>query len=167
MLIKNTDEKKTFSEQQYREVSLCLSELAGKLRVSAVILVDSAGHVLARKVSDAFAGSAGLSTLAASTYAAAAEMARILGEPGNFKMVLHEGSARNVFISSVTPSIFLIVVFETGVAAGMVRLFTRKAIEALLPVVSRTDGSTRMDSFIDREFKSLLDQKLDDTFKEL
>ena len=154
------------SERQYQEVSVCLTELAAKLRISAVILVDSSGHVLARKVREAFAGSSTLSTLAASTYAASAEMARILGEPGNFKMVLHEGSTRNVFVSSVNSDTFLVIVFETGVAVGMVRLFTKKTLEALLPVISRSEGSTRMDHLIDRDFKSLLDERLDSTFKE-
>ena len=151
-----------FSEPQFNEVSARLAELAAKLQVSALLLVNSSGQIIARKVRDIERDSGTLATLAASTYSAGVEMARILGESANFKMVLHEGREKSIFISSVTPDFFLIVVFGRGVATGMVRLFTKKTIEALIPVVTGgPETDMRVETLIDREFQMLLNEKLD------
>jgi len=150
------------SKRQFNEVSAQLAKLAAKLHVSALFMVNSSGQIIARKVRDRRITSATLATLAASTYSAGTEMARILGERNNFKMVLHEGVDKNVFVSSITKDYFLIVVFKKGVATGMVRIFTRKTIEELKPLVSPTDESeVRMEKIIDRQFQILLNDKLD------
>ena len=75
---------KILSEKQYAEITECLSGLAQKLRITAVILADSTGRVVSEKI--AGQGSIDttlLSALAANAYAAAQEMARILGEKDN------------------------------------------------------------------------------------
>ena len=150
------------SKRQFNAVSEQLDELATKLQVSALYLVNSSGQIIARKVRDRRINSATLATLAASTYSAGTEMARILGERLNFKMVLHEGIDRNIFISSITDDYFLIVVFKKGVATGMVRIFTKKTTETLRPLILPSDDSDqRMDHIIDRQFQILLDSKLD------
>jgi predicted regulator of Ras-like GTPase activity (Roadblock/LC7/MglB family) len=157
------------SKQQFEEISDCLSKLAEKLQVTAVFLVDSAGRGIAQKVLKSWEGdSTLLSTLTASSYSATKEMARILGEQSNFKMVLHEGKHHNVYVSAVDGDHFLIVVFESRVALGMVRLFTKRTIAQLLPVLSeKGEGDFKMDQVFNQRFQSLLDEELDRSFKEL
>ncbi len=156
------------SKEQFEEVSDCLSNLAEKLRVTATFLVNSGGRIIAKKVLSPWkVDSTLLSTLAAGSYAAAKEMARILGENSNFKMVLHEGESHNVFVASVNKDFFLIVIFESGVALGMVRLFTKKTIMQLLPILSKKNkGSVDMNQIFNRRFQSLLGEELDRSFKE-
>jgi len=155
------------SKAQFEEVSDRLSNLAEKLGVTAVLLVNSSGQTIAQKVRSSWdIDSTILSTLTASSYAAAKEMARILSEESNFKMVLHEGEHRNVYISSVNRDFFLIVVFKSGVALGMVRLFAKKTITQLVSVLpKRGEGSVSMDQIFDRRFQSLLGEELDRSFK--
>lgn len=157
------------SSEQFKEISECLSNLAEKLRVSAVLLVNSSGEPVAQKVSSFWKGDTVLlSALTASSYSAAREMARILGENVNFKMVLHEGENHNIFISSISKDFFLIVIFQSGVALGMVRLFTKKTIEQLLPIlIRRGEGNIRLDQIFDQQFQALLGEELDRSFKEL
>jgi hypothetical protein len=82
-------------------------------------------------------------------------------------MVLHEGENQNVYVSSVTSEYFLIVIFEKDVALGMVRLFTKRTIDQLLPVLKQNDKSnTRMDQIFSKQFQSLLDEELDQSLKE-
>jgi hypothetical protein len=53
-------------------------------------------------------------------------------------------------------------VFKKGVATGMVRIFTKKTIEFLRPVILPSDDSDqRMENIIDRQFQILLDSKLE------
>lgn len=62
----------------------------------------------------------------------------------------------------------IIVVFETGVALGMVRLFTKKTIEQLLPILSgQGEGRIRMEKLFDGQFRNLLGEELDRSFPEL
>lgn len=155
------------SKPQFEQVSTTLSALAKKLRVSAVLMVNSSGRIIAQNVRKNWKGDITLlSTLAASSYAAANEMARILGENESFKMVLHEGRDQNIYVSSVTEHFFLIVVFEKGVALGMVRLFTRKTIEALMPVLKRQDTRQNLSELLGGSFESLLSDELDRSLTE-
>ncbi len=157
------------STEQFQEISECLSRLAEKLRVIAIFLINNSGGLVAQKVSDRWKGdSTLLSTLTAGSYSASREMARLLGEEANFKMVLHEGKQQNVIVSSIDKDFFLIVVFETGVAIGMVRLFTKKTIEHLHPILSRRGmGQVRMEQVIDQRFQALLGEELDRSLKEI
>ncbi|MCK5145117.1 roadblock/LC7 domain-containing protein [bacterium] len=155
------------SKPQFEQVSTTLSSLADKLRVGAVMLANSSGRVIAKNVRKDFKGDITLlSTLAASSYAAANEMARILDEDDNFKMVLHEGRKHNIYVSSVSDHFFLIIVFEKGVALGMVRLFTRKTIELLTPILQRRDTRQNLSELLGGSFESLLNDELDRSLTE-
>ena len=82
-------------------------------------------------------------------------------------MVLHEGESQNVYVSSVTSEYFLIVIFEKDVALGMVRLFTKRTIDQLMPVLEQSDKSNvRMDQIFSKQFQSLLDDELDQTLRD-
>lgn len=156
------------TENQHQAINECLATLAEKLRITAVLLVDSAGRLVSHKIqaSGRFDLTL-LSTLTANTYAAARELARILGETDNFKMVLHEGSRYHTFVASVERDFFLVVVFEPGVALGMVRLFMKKTIEQLSPVLARIEAEDgAIGQIIDERFEQLLEEELDRTFKE-
>jgi len=146
------------SREQFEKITGSMSALASKLRVEAVLLVNSSGRTIASSIRSGWQGDTTLlSTLAASSFAAANEMARILGEKEQFRMVLHEGKENNIFLSSIHPGYFLVVVFEKGVALGMVRLFTKKTIAELLPVLSKQTASNEDRNIFDGRFQSLLD----------
>jgi len=156
------------SREQFEDISECLSNLAEKLGVTAILLVNSSGQTVAQKVRSSWSlDSTILSTLTASSYAAAKEMARILGERSNFRMVLHEGEHHNVYVSSVNRDFSLIIIFETGVALGMVRLFAKKTIAQLLSVLpERGEGIDKINHLFDRRFQSLLGEELDRTLRD-
>ena len=157
------------STEQFDKVTEHLSNLAEKLRITAVILVDSSGRTISQKVRDSTKiDMTVLSTLAASSYAAAKEMAKILGEKSNFKMMLLEGNQYNMHIAHVSTDYFLVVVFEPGIALGMVRLFTKKTTAQLIPILTRREeGSIKLNRLIDQRFQSLLGDELDRSLTEL
>jgi len=159
---------KTISEEQFRKVTDCLNDLAAKLHVTALLLVDSTGQILAKKnQSNLKMDQTLIATLAASSYAAAREMARISGEKKNFQMVLYEGETQNLFISSIDKNCFLMVVFEKGVALGMVRLFTKRTILQLTPLLAEhSKEETETNQIFTDQFQRQLDQELDQSFKE-
>jgi len=139
-----------------------------KLRIAALLLVDSTGRILAQKCrTNLQMDKILIATLAGNSYAAAREMARIAQEDQNFRMVLYEGEKYNIFISAVDRDRFLIVIFETGVALGMVRLFTKRTILQLTPLLKeQSSASNEMDRIFNDRFQSQLDQELDQSLKE-
>jgi predicted regulator of Ras-like GTPase activity (Roadblock/LC7/MglB family) len=156
-----------FSSRQFQEINIELLNLAQKLKISAVLLVTSSGQILAKQMRKSWKENPILlTTLSASSYSAANEMARILGESSRFRMVLYEGTKHNIYVCSVSQHYFLIVVFETGVALGMVRLFTRKTIEGLTPLLNQKPGSGRIHQIFDQDFQSQLGEELDRSLTE-
>lgn len=157
----------SFSKDQFDRVLTCLKELVDKLQVTSVLLINSAGRILARKNNGSGQGDPSvLSTLAASSYLAAGEMAALLGEGSNFKMVLHEGERHNIFICSVGSDHYLVIVFETHVALGMVRLYAKRTIKNLIPVLYEEKSTEQFESLFDQHFQNLLGDELDRSLKE-
>ncbi|MBN1780447.1 roadblock/LC7 domain-containing protein [bacterium] len=157
-------ENASISHTQYDQVIACLTELLKKLRLKAVLVVNSSGRIIAEKIRQKTSmETTTLATLASGSYAAAAEMARQLGEHNHFKMMLHEGHKQNVFISSITDDFFLIIVFETDVALGMVRLFAKRTMVQLNPILSEKPKNQFAELF-DQHFQGLLNEKLDQAF---
>lgn len=158
----------SFSKDQFDSVLSCLKELSEKLQVSSVLLINSAGRILARKTNGSGQGDpAILSTLAASTFLASGEMASLLGEGSNFKMVLHEGDKYNIFICSVGSDHYLVIVFETHVALGMVRLYAKRTIKQLIPVLYEEKPEEQFETLFDQHFQNLLGDELDRSLKEV
>jgi predicted regulator of Ras-like GTPase activity (Roadblock/LC7/MglB family) len=152
------------SETQYNQVLSCLNELAQKLKLSAVFLVDGAGRILAETCRNPGKyDTTVLATLASGSYSAANEMSRQLGEKNNIKMMLHEGDKLNMFMSSVTDDIFLAIIFETGIALGMVRLFAKRTLLRLQPILNE-QSKNQFEALFDQHFQGLLDEKLDQSF---
>jgi predicted regulator of Ras-like GTPase activity (Roadblock/LC7/MglB family) len=163
----NTAMDSVLSKEQFDRIFTCLADLAAKLRLMAVLLVDSSGRILTQRMGDGWKDTRleGLAALAAGSFSASNEIARLLGEQGRFKMVLHEGQQRNIFVCSVGSNYFLAVVFESGTALGMIRLFTKKTIEALIPILTDDSGSMQDVGLVfDKKFETLLGDALDRSF---
>lgn len=155
------------SREQFVKIADTLAALAGKLRIEAMLLVNSSGRIIASNIKTGWRGDMTLlSTLAASSFSAANEMGRVLGEREHFKMILHEGAQRNIFVSTVNSHYFLIVVFEKGVALGMVRLLTKKTIQELVPILKTKSADKSAENIFDGKFTSQLDDELDRSLKE-
>lgn len=164
----NTSVSQTFLTQaQFEQIMASLSDLAQKLQVMAILLVDGTGRILAQQIGKGWKGShlEILSNLTAGQFSASNELALRLGEKDGFKMVLHEGKNRNVFVCAVDSDHFLIVIFETGTALGMIRLFTKRTVEQLIPILSHPAQNPEKEIF-NSTFESLLDDALDRSFGE-
>ena len=155
------------SKEQFDRIFSCLADLAAKLRLMAVLLVDTSGRILAQRMGEGWKNTRleGLAALSAGSFSASNEIARLLGEQGKFRMVLHEGQQRNIFMCSVGSRYFLAVVFESGTALGMIRLFTKKTVEELVPIMTDDPSSPQdLGRMFDRKFETLLGDELDRAF---
>lgn len=154
------------SRAQFEAVTEGLVQLSDKLRLTAVLLVDNSGRIMAYKSTGSRGDQNALATLAAGSYSAMRELAKRIGEKDNFKMVLHEGDTHNIFISAVGKDHFLVVISAKGIALGMVRLFTKRTTEELEPILKQTTPENSLDQLFDDNFQSLLSDELDRSLKE-
>ncbi len=151
--------------QQFDEITKILSELAAKTKASTILLADISGQLITQRGNTDDINTAILSALAASDFAATAEMAKLVGEDAKFKLLFHEGEKRNVYLSNVGDNFFLVVVFDVSVTLGLVRIYTKKAIQNLLKVFEESEPGEDASKIIDQDFSSMLGDMLDESFK--
>ena len=150
---------------QFDEITKVLSELASKTKASTILLADISGQLITQRGNTDDMNTQILSALAASDFAATAEMAKLVGEDAKFKLLFHEGEKRNVYLSNVGDNFFLVVVFDVSVTLGLVRIYTKKAIQSLLNVFETTEPVEDATTIMDSDFSSMLGDMLDESFK--
>ena len=152
--------------KQYDAITTVLSELATKTKASAILFADMSGQLISQRGNTENMNTTVLSALAASDFAATAEMAKLVGEEAKFKLLFHEGDKRNVYLSNVGDDFFLVVVFDVSVTLGLIRIYTKKAIEDLnAAILAEESEDAKDDKMIDSDFSTLLGDALDDSFK--
>lgn len=158
----------SLSQKQFEETSVSLAKLAKKCQVQAILLIDSGGRIMAESLTEMVRWDVHvLGALTASHFAASAELAKQLGEQEPFQMVLYEGKESNVFMTTISHNANLIVLFSKETAVGMVRLFTRKTADELIKILHSSEGyDSGIDSVLDDEFQAMLNNALDEKFKE-
>jgi len=106
-----------------------------------------------------------MSALAAGDFAATAEMSKMIGEESKFKYIFHEGEKTNIYLSSVSGNFILVVIFDSNIALGMIRIFTKRTIDKLEELLSNAKKDTPTDTkYIDVEFSNYLNKELDKAF---
>ncbi len=151
--------------KQFDEITKVLTELAAKTKASTILLADISGQLITQRGNTEDINTAILSALAASDFAATAEMAKLVGEDAKFKLLFHEGEKRNVYLSNIGDNFFLVVVFDVSVTLGLVRIYTKKAIQSLLKIFEESEEGEDVSKVIDKDFTSMLGDMLDESFK--
>jgi predicted regulator of Ras-like GTPase activity (Roadblock/LC7/MglB family) len=151
--------------KQFDDITKILSELAAKTKASTILLADISGQLITQRGNTDDINTAILSALAASDFAATSEMAKLVGEDAKFKLLFHEGEKRNVYLSNVGDNFFLVVVFDVSVTLGLVRIYTKKAIQNLMGVFESSDSDEDAKKVLDQDFSSMLGDMLDESFK--
>lgn len=163
--LKDGSRQVILTAQQFDEITKVLSELAAKTKAFTILLADISGQLITQRGNTEDINTAILSALAASDFAATSEMAKLVGEDAKFKLLFHEGDKRNVYLSNVGDNFFLVVVFDVSVTLGLVRIYTKKAIQNLLKIFEDSEKGDDASKIIDKDFSSMLGDMLDESFK--
>jgi predicted regulator of Ras-like GTPase activity (Roadblock/LC7/MglB family) len=154
------------SVEQIDQIENILDELRAKTRSAFVFLADISGQLINVRGRTGYADIVALSALTASNMAATAEMARRMGEENQFRLIFHEGERRNIYLSQIGTSFLLAVVFEVEVQIGLVRLFSKRAVEELEKLTnSYEEIVSNTPSMMEAGFETAFDDALDDMFK--
>ena len=151
--------------QQLIEVEHHLSRLHDKTGATCVLLIDISGQLISYRGTTEGINLASLAALAASDMAAVTEMAKLVSEGDQFKLLFHEGETQNVLISTVGGSLLLVVIFKASVRVGLVRLLTKETVTELLKVTEKLQTpSGRVAQIVDADFTTSLAGELERAF---
>jgi predicted regulator of Ras-like GTPase activity (Roadblock/LC7/MglB family) len=149
-------------EKYAEQIESILDELRAKTRASYVFLADISGQLINARGAIKSNDAAALAALTASNMAATAEMARRIGEQEQFRLMFHEGAGNNIYLSQVGRSFLLAVVFTTEVQIGLVRLFSKRAVEELEKLAADYENVVEQTpSMMEVGFGSAFDDALD------
>jgi len=155
--------KIVLTENQLRAAEKILKEFATKTGASAVILGDMTGQLLAKQGGLMDRDLEVFSVLAASNFAATAEMAKQIGERTSFEVLFHEGESRSIYLLSLNEKYILEVIFKSTIPPGTIRIYSKKAKEKLLEIISSEEFEVDFSNIFDDNFNALLDEQLNKT----
>lgn len=154
------------SEKIYNEVVKVIGDLYSNIHPQVIVFAESNGYPITYKGDLQNIDLPSIATLSANNFSATAKMASIIGEKDSFRYLYHEGEKTNVYLSNVGFNFILVVVFDAKIALGMVRVYTKKAIEALASLLqSAKEEEEKTSEFVDLEFKTLLSEELNRSLK--
>lgn len=134
------------TEDVSRQIDKVLSELLERGEAEAVFLCDRGGNIISHRSVVAYANEENISALAAGSFFATLEMARLLGE-SRFKSLLHQGEKTSIYMEGMPGDMLIIVVFSKDSNPGLVKLYVKHTCKELEPLnlavlePSTTDGS--------------------------
>jgi predicted regulator of Ras-like GTPase activity (Roadblock/LC7/MglB family) len=150
------------------EMERVLDRLQQKTQVTCVLLADVSGQLICTAGQTSGFDPATVAALTASDMSATGELARQLGEAEPFRIHFHEGEQSHLYLADVGGSLLLVVVFETRVPIGLVRVFTERAARELLPLTHRYETSLEQaGQLVGEAFDESLLDELDDAFGSL
>ena len=154
-------------DQLIEEIEAVLDQLLSKIPSCSLLLADISGRLISlRNVGKRF-NPTNLAALTAGNMAATAEIARQIGESQPFQLLFHEGERHNIYLSDVAGNFLLAVVFDTSVQIGVVRLFTRQAVKALLKLTEKYHTQqTSIGVSVDDQFGEALSEEMEEAFEE-
>lgn len=147
-------------EHLLEQIEKILDELQSKTGATYVFLADISGQLIHAQGRTGPTDVVALAALTASNMAATSAMARMIGEPERFRLLFHEGQRENIYLSHVGDSFVLAVVFDTKVQIGLVRIFSKRAVEELTDLAAAFESAQSSSSLMDVDFGRALDDEL-------
>ncbi len=147
---------------QAEQIQSTLDELLMRVRATFVFVADISGQLIMARGRAGSTNIAELAALTASNMAATTEIAHRIGEAKGFRLVFHEGEREDIYLSHVGVSFLLAVVFSSQVQIGLVRLYTKRAVDALSALITDyEDAVSSVPSVMEADFTAALEQELD------
>lgn len=116
--------------EQIRRLETLLADLLVRSEADAVYLCDRGGNIIAEHTAQHYSEEDNIIALAAGSFFATRELARLLGEP-EFKCVFHQGARTSVFMQSTKTDLLVLVVFGVESNPGLVKLYSNEACLAI------------------------------------
>jgi len=164
-------------DQELRDQHLCFytedvavidQELDGFLELSGAtcaMLIDRSGHMVTRRGASMDGSLESVAALAAGSFSATREMARIIGE-GEFNTLFHQGTRESIQIAAIGERSLFVIVFDDRSNLGLVRFYAEESagrlVELFNGISERPAGA--QDVQLSEDFSSSASAALDELF---
>lgn len=112
------------TEEASRAINGILETLLEKVEAEAVFLCDRGGNIVAEYSLAAYAHTENIGALAAGSFFATLELARLVGEP-QFRCMNHQGEKTSMYMEGLTDDLLLVIVFGKDSNIGLVKLYAK------------------------------------------
>lgn len=147
------------------KIDSVLDMLQRKTQANNIVLADISGQLISQTGTLDQLEIHHFAALAASNMAATTEMAKMVGERKRFKLLFHEGENKNVYLSNVGDSFLLVVIFSPNVQIGLVRLYTKQAVDRLVPLGEHFEElQSPLTNVVSDEFGDALAEEMNTAF---
>ncbi len=159
------DKRSVFYAKDIHRLNLVLGKFLQKSGAESVLLVDEAGHLVARQGGNPSANEDTVSALVAGTYAASRAMAEMLGSDEYSCMIPCIGD-RTVLLLRAGDSALLAVTFCDDAPVSLVRTYALEAIRRVDEIIQAVVAgrSEPQESIHGRKFDSEIGGALTDVF---
>ena len=127
-----------FPEDEERLVAM-LRHLCEDAKARAAFLVDQNGRLIAASGDRTGLDTTALASLVAGSIAATGSLARLIGEEA-FSGLFHEGQRSHLYINTIAGGLILVISFDRGSSAGLVRFRVRRASEEISQAFTEIAG---------------------------
>ena len=153
-------------EKLAEQIEQILVDLRRRTGAECTLLADISGQLISTQGNIQGIDPVLVAALAAGDVAAMSELTRQIGEQDPHGSFLHEGENRCIYLFNVGGSLILIVIFRSGTAIGLMRLFVRRAAERLYPLITEFESAlVQLRQIPVADFGATLAEELDRVFE--
>jgi len=157
------EQRSVFFAKDIHQLNLVLGKFLQKCRAETVLLVDEAGHLVARQGATSPSGEDTITALVAGTFAASQAMADMLGAE-EFSSLIPCGEGRILLLLRCGDHALLAVTYTSEASDTLVRTYALETIRRITAIYM-THTSGQPDERIERkEFDRQIDGALDGVF---
>ncbi len=132
----------SITPQLSMKIESILSGAIKRAEAKSIYLCDKGGNIVAQfSEGEDDARADNISALAAGSFFATQELARLIGE-GGFHCVFHQGGDSSVYMQSLESEMLLLVVFGKESNPGLVRLYVSQAAKTVDQVVAAAESAS-------------------------
>lgn len=158
-----------FSGQAFEEITEQLEELRNDIGARCIFLADAQGQRLAEVGLTDGIDDTMLLTLLAGGLVTSAEVARQFNDGQSTNFNFQKGERYDIYSANVGENLVIAIIFDSRAQksrVGMVWLYTRRAIQTLLDVLSSPANEAASNEVLEEDFGSSLMAELDTAFGE-
>ena len=123
-------------EQDFWEINENLEMLRKQANAESVLLIDKAGQLITSAGDVSEIDISSFASLSAADFAATSQLALLIGE-SEFNTLFHQGKKLSLYVSVISQSVILVVIFSQRTTLGLVRLKVNNSVKNLEMIFRR------------------------------
>lgn len=133
------------TEEQSDALRDLLSDVMATSKADAVYICDWGGNIIDHVTKMEGRQDETIAALAAGSFAATGELAKLLGEP-TFHYIFHRGQGASIYMQNLGHRFLILVIFGATTTLGMVKLYVEKSAQSLENVLHEMTDQTLQSS---------------------